>query len=97
MPQPPPSMSRALVSLTLPSHTNKHFDPISEFEDDNSESQQQLKSRTKMTVDTDVLNDENEYSVSLSASKRQSSRIQKRKNVYSTVSHDSSGRKKKKN
>jgi hypothetical protein len=96
MPQPQSMISRALASLTVPSHTNKHFESVGELEDKAAGNQEELKSPSTNSTIVTELNDENAYAGNILPSKRQSSRIQKVKRTYSTVSDNSPRRKKKK-
>lgn len=96
IPQPPPSTSRALVFLSVPSHTNERVDLLSETEDDNTKKLQQLEPPMERSMAADEFNDENDYPVNSLRSTRQSSRIERSKRTYTTMSIDSSVQKKKK-
>jgi hypothetical protein len=99
MPQPPPSISRALMSLNAPSYTNKNVNFINESENDSTENQQRLISLNASNAENAIiaeLNDENDVPVDEPPLKRQSARIQKSKRTYTAPAVDSPARKKKK-
>lgn len=95
MPQPPLSASRALTSLSVPSFTNEHVDPMNESNEDRTDEQQEFTSKDISIVDEVDAGDENDHPANPPSLIRQSSRIQKRKRMTTTMPIGLSGRKKK--
>jgi hypothetical protein len=84
------------MPLAVSSYTNEHPDPTIESKEDDSENQQRLISQHTKSSNVVEPDGENDYPVNLPHVRRQSARIQKSKRTYTTVSSDSSARKKKK-
>lgn len=95
MPQPP-STSRALSTLSVPSFMNDYVDSsLNELNDDHSVNQQELVPRNMPIIDEDNVVDENDYPLDLPISKRRSARVQKRKQIYTAINASDRNKKKK--